>query len=100
MRGIATEHVKHVPGRVYPFSPVSYFRLNDDSWISKNFHVVEVKESLVADPSASPSSCKQSQSPKRLKKFDDADPPVKKAPAHYVFNGEPVPHSEASSAFD
>ena len=28
MRGIATEHVRHVPGRVYPFSPVSYFRLN------------------------------------------------------------------------
>ena len=71
-----------------------------DSWISKNFHVVEVKESLVADPSASPSSCKQSQSPKRLKKFDDADPPVKKAPAHYVFKGEPVPHSEASFAFE
>ena len=91
MRGIATEHVRHVPGRVYPFSPVSYFRLNDDSWISKNFHVVEVKESLVADPSASPSSCKQSQSPKRLKKFDDA---------HYVFRGEPVPHSEASFGFD
>ena len=65
-----------------------------------NFHVVEVKESLVADPSASSSSCERSQSPKRLKKFDDADPPVKKAPAHYVFKGEPVPHSEASFAFD
>ena len=72
----------------------------DDSWISKNFHVVEVKESLVADPSASSSSCERSQSPKRLKKCDDADPPVKKAPAHYVFKGEPVPHSEASFAFD
>ena len=72
----------------------------DDSWIAKNFHVVEAKKSLVDDASASRRPRERSWSPRRLKKSDDAEPLAKTAPSHYVFKGEPVPHTEANFVFE